>query len=285
MLKPPVLPNRSPLLASAEWVEAHLPELVVLDGTFGGPSHEIDATQAYLACHIPNAQRFDIDVIKDTSNPLPHMLPSPADMSHHLEQLGIQHGDTIVVYDQRGLLGAPRVWWMLSAYGFDNVYILEGGLPRWLDEGRKTESGSVTRNASTIEVALRKNLLSVKADVQAALDRKQQVVDARAAARFAGLAPEPRVGLRAGHMPGAVNLPFGELVENNTFKNLDELENIIRRAGIEPDRPLISSCGSGVTAAFLCFALESLGKKNWSLYDGSWTEWGASTDCDVVRAA
>lgn len=283
-LRPPALPNTSPFLASPDWVEKNLDNLIVLDGTFVMPHSEINATQAYLACHLPGAQRFDIDVIKDSRNPLPHMLPPPREMSAHLSNLGINEDDTIVVYDQQGI--SARVWWMLRAYGFENVFILDGGLPRWLSENRPTESGNVLRPCSDMIADLNSHLVSDKNNVRQALEKKTaQVVDARAPARFRGDAPEPRPGLRAGHMPGAVNLPYTLFIENGTLKNLDSLRVILQKSAIDPQKPVISSCGSGVSAAVLCLVLASLGHDTWSLYDGSWSEWGASKDCEVVQAA
>ena len=280
LLKPPVTDNRSPFLVSADWVEAHLGALRLLDGSYSG-----DASQVYVNIHLPGAQRFDIDIIKDENNPLPHMLPDAETMSHHLSQLGLHPDDTVVVYDQQGLFGAPRVWWMLRAYGFENVFILEHGLPGWYDEKRPVEAGNELRPSAQIQVALRREILATKQDVKNAASDNIQVVDARAAARFDGNAPEPRLGMRSGHMPGALNLPYTALFDGDTLKNLDELKSIIKAAGIDMMKPVISTCGSGVTAAFLCLSLQSLGISNWQLYDGSWSEWGAAADCDVVKAA
>jgi thiosulfate/3-mercaptopyruvate sulfurtransferase len=283
-LRPPAQSNRSPFLVTTDWVEKNLDSLRIFDGTFLLPTSELNATQIYLAHHLPGAQRFDIDVIKDNTNPLPHMLPIPEQMTKYLRDLGLNEDDTIVVYDQHGI--SARVWWMLRIYGFENVFILEGGLSHWLDEGRATESGNELRPASDITVKLNPKLVSSMQDVQSALNRKSaQVVDARAAARFQGTAPEPRAGLRAGHMPGALNLPYNNFVEDGTLKNLDELRAILKKSGIDPAKPVISSCGSGVSAAMLCLVLASLGYDNWSLYDGSWSEWGSHEDCPVERAA
>ncbi len=280
LLKPPVAANRSPFLVSSDWVEQHLGALRLLDGSYSG-----EASQVYVNIHLPGAQRFDIDVIKDAYNPLPHMLPDADTMSHHLSQLGLHPDDTVVIYDQQGLFGAPRVWWMLRAYGFENVYILEHGLPGWYDAQRPVEAGNELRPSADIQVSLRSDLLASKQDVKNAAGNTTQIVDARSAARFDGAAPEPRPGMRSGHMPGALNLPYTDLLDGDTLKTLDELKTIIDNAGIDLSAPLISTCGSGVTAAFLCLALQSLGISNWQLYDGSWSEWGAATDCDVVKAA
>lgn len=283
-LHPPARPNHSPYLAEPDWVEKHLEALIILDGTFIMPSADMNATQIYLACHLPGAQRFDIDVIKDSGNSLPHMLPGPQEMSSHLQRLGMDKDRTVIIYDQQGL--SARAWWMLRAYGFENVFILDGGLPRWLDEERPVESGNVLRPRTNIVVELNSRLVSDKKGVNTALrDKQTQVVDARAAARFLGQMPEPRLGLRAGHMPGAINLPYNNFIENSSLKPLDELRAVLEEYGIDPEKPVISSCGSGVTAAFLCLVLASLGYDNWSLYDGSWVEWGASEDCEVVQAA
>ncbi len=282
----PILPNRSPFLVSANRVEQNLESLIVFDGTFVLPNAEVNATQAYLAWHIPGAQRFDVDVVKDIENPLPHMLPKPAQMTQYLRDLGVHEDSAIVIYDQQGLFGAARVWWMLRAYGLKNVFILDGGLPRWLQENRPTESGNVLRMPSAIDVSLNPKLVSNKQDVKAALDDKDiQIVDARAVARFRGDQPEPRAGLRAGHMPGAINLPYDNFIENGSLKNLDELRAILAKAGIELEKKIISTCGSGVSAAMLCLVLASLGYDDWSLYDGSWAEWGACAECMIESAA
>jgi thiosulfate/3-mercaptopyruvate sulfurtransferase len=283
-LRPPPQPNRSPYLAPTDWVEKNLGNLKIFDGTFVLPTSDINATQVYLNCHLPGAQRFDVDVIKDTANPLPHMLPKPEQMTKYLRDLGVNADDTIVVYDQNGI--SARVWWMLRAYGFENVFILDGGLPRWLKEGRKIESGNKLRMPSGITVTPNPKLVSSMQDVQNALNRKSaQVVDARAASRFRGEAPEPRPGLRAGHMPGALNLPYNNFIENGTLKKLDDLHAVLKKSGIDPSKPVISSCGSGVSAAMLCLVLASLGYDTWSLYDGSWAEWGSTPGCEVVKAA
>jgi thiosulfate/3-mercaptopyruvate sulfurtransferase len=283
-LHPSPQQNRSPFLATTDWVEKNLGDLVIFDGTFVMPNSEVNATQVYLSCHLPGAQRFDVDVIKDSTNPLPHMLPKPEQMMKYLRDLGVKKDSTIVVYDQNGI--SARVWWMLRAYGFENVFILDGGLPRWLGEGRKVESGNELRMPSDITVTLNPKSVSSMQDVQNALDKNSaQVVDARASSRFRGEQPEPRPGLRAGHMPGAVNLPYNNFIENGTLKNLDELRTMLKKSGIDPEKKTISSCGSGVSAAMLCLVLASLGYDNWSLYDGSWSEWGSTPGCEVVQAA
>jgi thiosulfate/3-mercaptopyruvate sulfurtransferase len=273
-LRPPPQTNRSPFLVTTDWVEKNLDKLIIFDGSWVLPTDKTDVTKLYLAGHIPGAQLFDVNVVKDTSNPLPHMLPNPQQMTKFLRDFGVQEDSTIVVYEQQGFFNAARVWWMLRSYGLES-FILDGGLPRWLEEGRKVEGGNELRPSSAITANLSSRLVSSMQDVQSALDKKSaQVVDARAASRFRGDAPEPRPGLRAGHMPGAVNL-----------KNLDELRAVLKKSGIDPAKPVISSCGSGVSAAMLCLVLASLGYDTWSLYDGSWSEWGSTLSCEVVNAA
>jgi thiosulfate/3-mercaptopyruvate sulfurtransferase len=284
ILRPPLIPNRSPFLAEPAWVEQNLSALTIFDATFVMPNSQINATGVYLSCHLPGAQRFDVDIIKDTDNPLPHMLPKKEQMTKYLRDLGVQKDSIIVVYDQQGI--SARVWWMLRAYGFDNCFILDGGLIRWLQDDRPTESGNARRAPSDITVTLRSELVSDRHEVQHALNAKTaQVVDARAEPRFRGEVSEPRPGLRSGHMPGAINLPYAAFIENGSLKTLEELRSILKKANIDPARKVVSLCGSGVSAAILCLVLSSLGYDNWSLYDGSWAEWGANAECAVVSTA
>lgn len=241
-----------------------------------------DAKVDYDKERLPKAVFFDLEAISDQTNPLPHMLPSVEGFARAVGDLGLSHTDLIVVYDSQGLFSAARVWWMLRVFGAPRAVVLDGGLPKWKAEGRPTASGSESRPAPVRFIAQSPDsVVASLHEVQDALGTDTKILDARGAARFYGTAPEPRSGVRSGHMPGALNLPYTALLNpDKTIKGGPELEAAFRDIGLDTDRPVITSCGSGVTAAILTLGLALLGKSS-RLYDGSWSEWGSHKDTPV----
>ncbi|MCS0501870.1 3-mercaptopyruvate sulfurtransferase [Ancylobacter mangrovi] len=265
---------------STEWLAAHLgaPNLVIVDGSWHLPASGRKPHDEYRQAHIPGAVFFDIEAIADAASPLPHMLPSEIAFSAAMESLGIGRLMKIVVYDTEGLFSAPRVWWTLRAFGAIDVVILDGGFPKWQAEGHPVESGDVKHLPSHFEAKLDRAWVASMDDVAKAIaGGTAQVLDARSPDRFRGDTPELRPGVRAGHIPGSRNVPASKMVKDGHLVDPQTVRAAVAAAGIDPGLPMITSCGSGVTAAILWLALESIGAQPKALYDGSWTEWGSST--------
>lgn len=279
-----------PVLVSTEWLDARLggPGLRVVDASWYLPGSGRDPAAEYAAGHIPGAVFFDLDAVSDRRSKLPHMLPQPDEFARSMAALGLNDEEDIVVYDGSGVnLSAPRVWWMFRVFGHDRVAVLDGGMGRWRREGRPIESGRVKlpagRFSARLDARQVRDLEAVRANIRSGAE---QVVDMRSAGRFAGSAPEPRAGLRGGHIPGSINLPFDELVApDGTLLPRDALRRRITQAGIDPARPVIATCGSGTSACALIHALHVLGHERVALYDGAWTEWGGREDTPVERSS
>jgi thiosulfate/3-mercaptopyruvate sulfurtransferase len=276
------MPNN---LVSTNWLHENLraPDIAVIDGSWYLPAQKRDGKAEYLARHIPGAVHFDIEEISDHSSSLPHMMPQPEQFARQMSELGISESMRIIVYDGAGLFSAPRVWWMLRVFGARDVRILDGGLPKWLSEGRPVDAGPVKRPQAKFAVRFDAKAVADTRRVQEALETgAAQVVDARSAERFTGAAPEIRPGIKSGHMPGALNAPSSAFLDQGRLKPPAALAEVLEHAGVEGDRPVITSCGSGVSAAIVSLALDELGRPAQALYDGSWTEWASTKGMPIA---
>ncbi len=265
----------SALIATDE-LAARLGEMVILDGSHHLPTAGRNAGSEFLEAHIPGARFFDIDGVADRASDLPHMLPYAKDFALAMGVMGIRRDDEVVVYDVVGTTGAARVWWTFRAFGHERVKVLDGGLPKWRAEGRPVEGGYAA--------VARPELVRAQEDMLANIAScAEQVLDARSPGRFAGVEPEPRPGMRSGHIPGSLNLPYTELLdpESRTFRDRATLRAAFEAAGLDLDRPVATTCGSGVTAAVLALGLYELGRTDTAVYDGSWSEWGSREDTPV----
>jgi thiosulfate/3-mercaptopyruvate sulfurtransferase len=272
-------------LVSTDGLARHLDaDVRIVDGSWHMPELNRDPRAEFEERHIPGAVFFDIDAIADAGSPLPHMLPDPETFARHTADLGLGDGAHIVVYDTTAVGSAARVWWTLRAFGHDRIAVLDGGLRKWLAEGRPVEAGApapeARATAPRFEPRLVRDLEAVRANIESG---REQVLDARSAGRFTGTEPEPRPGLRSGHIPGSRNLPFLDLYnpETRTMKSGGELRELFEAVRIDVARPVITTCGSGVTACNLALALTLVGAREVAVYDGSWTEWGGRDDTPV----
>lgn len=275
-------------VVSTDWLHENLdaPDIRVVDATWYMPTERKDARAEHKAAHIPGAVYFDIDEICDTATDLPHMLPSPEKFSSRVRRLGLGDGVRIVIYDSHGIFSSPRVWWMFKAFGHEQVAILDGGLPKWRAEGRPLENLPPMPRERHFTARLNSDLVRGLDQMKDNQDKGLwQVVDARPEARFKGDSPEPRAGLKKGHIPGAMNVPFTSLIHSNgTIKGPMEIKGMFEQAGADFTKPIVTSCGSGVTAAILSLALTDAGHADVSLYDGSWAEWGDEGADNPVEA-
>jgi len=279
-------PRLDPLV-STDWLDAHRgePDLRVVDATFYLPHLERDARAEFEQAHVPGAVFFDIDAVADHGNPLPHMLPGAKAFAEAVGALGVGTGDRVVVYGGRGLIASARVWWTFRVFGHDRVWVLDGGLAKWKKEGRPLESGAPSPAPGHFAATFRPELVADLGRMRGILERRDaQIVDARSRGRFAATEPEIRPGLRGGHIPGSLSLPYAELFrgEDDVMRPEEEVRAAFAGAGLDPARAVVATCGSGVSAAVLALGLYRLGRRDAAVYDGSWTEWGGRADTPVA---
>jgi thiosulfate/3-mercaptopyruvate sulfurtransferase len=276
----------NPLVTTA-WLAGRLlePDVVILDATLPpvGVTPPADTRASYAAKHIPGAIFFDIEEFSDRANPLPHMLPPPDVLARSLSALGIGDNMDIIVYEQEGVFSAPRAWWMFNTCGAQHVYLLDGGLRAWNEAGLPTDSGFVVRAPAVFHAKRNQSAVKDFLQMQQMIAAHEQILDARSAGRFTGSAPEPRPGLSSGHMPGATSLPFTDLVENGRLKSAEDLRQIFTAKGVDREQPIITTCGSGVTAAVIALGLKIAGATQVSLYDGSWAEYATQPEAVIEK--
>ena len=283
----PIFSDDPKTLVSTDWLAAHLkdPDLRVLDASWYLPDAGRNAKAEYTAAHIPGARFFDLEEISDQRSALPHMAPPPEKFISRLRAMGVGDGHQVVIYDGAGLFSAARVWWLFRLMGKTNVAVLDGGLPKWLAQGRDVEDMPPVLRDRHMTVSRQNQLVKDVTQVaHAAKLGEAEIIDARPAPRYRGDTPEPRAGLRAGHIPGSKNVPYSALLNGDgTMKPVPELRSVFESAGVNLTKPAITTCGSGVTAAVLSLALERIGHRNHALYDGSWAEWGMYDDLGVAK--
>ena len=279
--------NNPGTVVSTGWLAEHLddPELRVLDGSWYLPQSGRDAIAEYQTAHVRGARFFDIDEISDTSVDLPHMAPRPEYFCTKMSEIGIGDGHQVVIYDGAGLFSAARVWWLFRLMGKFDVSVLDGGFPKWKKENRPVENSHPELGDARLTTTLQSRLVSgVHEVVGASKKGSAQILDARPAQRFRGDQPEPRPGLRSGHIPGSLNIPFSSFLNaDGTLKKPSALRSAVESGGVDMDRAIITTCGSGVTAAIASLALEVIGHRQHSLYDGSWSEWGSRSDLEIAK--
>ena len=273
-------------LVTTDWLANELgkPDLIVFDATKYLPNEEKDGNAEFLRTHIPGARYFDIDVVADPDTDLPHMVPTPGRFAKLMSAFGVSNESRVVFYDQKGLASAARGWWLMGLFGHDAVAVLDGGLPKWQHEGRAVEAGEPTLpRSSTFRPDFRATRLRGVGDVLRNVSTQAELVlDARAVGRFTGEVPEPRAGMRSGHMPGSASLPYTDLLNaDGTFRSAEAVRTRLAQAGVDGSRPVVTSCGSGVTACILTLGLRVAGLPEGAVYDGSWTEWGGRSDTPV----
>ncbi|ESY51521.1 MULTISPECIES: 3-mercaptopyruvate sulfurtransferase [unclassified Mesorhizobium] len=275
----------SSFIVDADWLQSRLgePGLTIVDASWYLPAQKRDARAEYEAAHIPGARFFDHDAASDPDAKLPHTLPSPQHLAQYVGAMGISADDTIVVYDGPGFFSAPRAWWMFRVMGVFQVYVLDGGFDRWKAAGRPVTAEPTKIAPNVFHADFDAARVASLADMRRIVETgESQIADARGAGRFTGAEPEPRAGVRSGHMPGAHNLPYSALSLDGALLSKDQLRKAVEDAGIDLSKPVVTSCGSGITAAVVTLALETLGHTDNRLYDGSWTEWGGLADTPVV---
>ena len=276
--------TQDPLVSTA-WLQEHLdaPDVRIVDGSWHMPAAKRDPRAEYKSVHIPGAVFFDIDEIADETSDLPHMLPSPIKFASRVKKLGLGDGSRIVVYDSTGILPAARVWWEFRAMGHEDVVVLDGGLPKWIAEGRPVDDDVVMPQerhfTPRFQADLVRSIEQIKRNIETG---REQVVDARPVGRFTAAEPEPRAGLRGGHIPGSRNVPLAALLApDGTLLSAERLAAVFAAAGVDVAKPVATTCGSGITASVVSLALARLGKPRAAVYDGSWTEWGSRNDADI----